>query len=223
MKNLTLKFIIIFLGCSISTNIYAQKSVKRYSIKSGKIIYTSKISSNILGCKSEGKGKEIVHFKNWGRWEVIEEKSIQKMNINVFGVKKTEEEKTHTKEILKDNISYSVDYLNKEISEHKDMLLSSLAENGKNMTAEEFGRQTLESMGGKVVGKENIKGYQCEVWEMPIGKQWIYKGIVLKVESKKMGVTMIKEAISVEFNCHVSNSVFNLPDFPRTKEEQIFE
>lgn len=223
MRNLVINVIILFVGCAISSNIYAQKSVKRYSIKSGKIIYTTKISSKVLGCKSEGKGSETIHFKNWGRWEVIEEKSTQKMNINVFGVKKTEIENIHTKDILQDNISYSVDYINKEITKHKDPILTSLSENGKNKSAEELGKEILESMGGKIIGKENIQGYECEVWEMPIGKQWIYKGIVLKIESKKMGVIMIKEAIKVEFNCSVSDKVFVLPNFPTINEETLFE
>ena len=69
-------------------------------------------------------------------------------------------------------------------------------------------------MGGKKIGNETIQGYDCEVWEMPQVKLWLYKGIALKSQANVMGITNTMEATSIQLDVSVSNEDLKLPAFP---------
>ena len=85
--------------------------------------------------------------------------------------------------------------------------------------AGEVGESMLESMGGEKVGTEKFLGYNCDVWDISGGKQWLYEGLMLKLEMTMLGITTITEATSAKFDINVADKFFNLPDFPIQKEE----
>lgn len=45
--------------------------------------------------------------------------------------------------------------------------------------AGETGESILKSMGGGI-GSDKLLGYNCDVWELSGGKQWILKSVMLK-------------------------------------------
>jgi hypothetical protein len=69
-------------------------------------------------------------------------------------------------------------------------------------------------MGGEKIGTEKILNYNCEVWKIPGGKQWMYKGLPLKLEMTVMGTTSTLMVTSAKFNTSVPDKYFELPDYP---------
>ncbi|HFS67652.1 MAG TPA: hypothetical protein ENK67_05510 [Flavobacteriia bacterium] len=200
---------------NLATNIDQNTSpkLKRYSLKSGIVKYKSKINGKVMGSTITGNGTEEVYFKDWGAKELKKSDEKKVTHINIFGQKKTEVSETHTIDKLDNGKSYNVDLKNKVIYVQKDPALAMVKTFG-NGDVEASGKKMLESMGGKQVGKEKILGYNCDVWEIPGGKQWIYKGIPLKLQMTVMGVTTTKEATDAKFNVDVPEKYFNLPDYP---------
>lgn len=189
-----------------------QNELKRYDVKSAVVHYRSKVSGIVMGSTISGSGTESLYFKDWGAVELVEEESTQTNEVNVFGTKKIETVDIHTINKMNNGENYHVDF------DRKSITLTRIADTDlmqqTNTNATEVGKNMLESMGGKKVGDEKILGYACEIWEILGAKQWMHKGVVLKLEATIMGITTIKEATSAEFNISIADKYFNLPDFP---------
>ena len=175
---------------------------KRYEVKSGVIDYTISGSGEMMGIKTQMSGTNKVIFKEWGNIELHH-------NTSKSVVMGREE---HTKDTTKieNGKVYVVDYDQKIIVEYETSKLmhtqyKDLAKSSKEM---------LNEMGGKKVGEESILGYECEVWEMPQIKLWLYKGIALKSEANIMGITNTMEATNVQLDVSISDDQLKLPDFP---------
>ncbi len=172
----------------------AQK-IKRYEIESGIIEY--KTSTGHGSAVSEGT--KTIAFTDFGARESIQEdynegdKSVHKFSL------------------FNNGMVYLVDYDDEKIYQKTDPLAMMHKEFGADMG--NTGKEMLKAMGGKKIGNEKFLGYDCELWQIPGGKQWIYKGVLLKSEIKVMGVTTIEEAVSAKFNIPVNEELFNLPDF----------
>jgi hypothetical protein len=166
-----------------------------------------------MGSTIDGSGTEDLYFKNWGDLELKKTDEKKTTHINIFGQKKTEVDEAHTINKLDNGKSYTVDMKNKIIYVQRDPAMEMMKTFGKG-DVEKTGEKMLESMGGKKVGQEKILGYTCDVWEIPGGKQWIYKGIPLKLQMTVMGITTTNEATSAEFNKSVPDKYFKLPDYP---------
>jgi hypothetical protein len=231
MKKITISFFalasILFLACSNSSGNDTQtanskktneKTLKRYGVKSGIVKYKLTINGKIMGGEVSGSGTKELYFKNWGAKELVKEDSKQVTKINIFGQKKTDVSETHNIDKLDNGKSYSVDTKNKVIYVKDDPAME-MVKMFNNGDAEEVGKQLLESMGGKQIGKEKYKGYMCEVWEIPGGKQWIYKGVPLKLEMNLMGVHTIQEATEAKFDINVPEKYFELPNYPLQEME----
>ena len=190
-----------------------EPTLKRYSLKSGIVHYKTKINGKVMGSVIDGSGTEDLYFKNWGAIELKKTDEKKTTHINIFGQKKTEVDETHTINKLDNGKSYTVDMKNKIIYVQRDPAMEMMKTFG-NGDVEKTGEKMLESMGGKKVGKEKILGYTCDVWEIPGGKQWIYKGIPLKLQMTVMGITTTNEATSAAFNKSVPDKYFKLPDYP---------
>ena len=135
-----------------------------------------------------------------------------------MGQKKTDVTEKHSINKLDNGKSYHVDIKNKLIYLRRDPAMEMMkAFNDGDVV--DPGKKMLESIGGKIVGKEKIKGYTCDVWQIPGGKQWIYKGLPLKLTMTMMGITTTTEITSAKFNINVSDSYFKLPNYPIKKEE----
>ncbi|MDV7186664.1 hypothetical protein R3X25_05170 [Lutibacter sp. TH_r2] len=206
---------------SINTN-QQDPILKRYNVKSGIIKYKLTVSGGTMGSVVVGDGTENVYFKDWGKLEFMEEKSTTTTTINIFGQKKVEKANVHKISKLDNGEVYNVDFDKKQILLRRDMgmeVTKAFASGDANKT----GMEMLESMGGKKIGNENFLGYNCEVWSILGGKQWMYKGAVLKLEINVMGILTVKEATSAKFDVNVPDSSFNLPDFPIVKEEGFLD
>jgi len=210
----TILFFFSFLFITISYNSYSQETkLKRYELKSAIVSYETVISGGLLGSTVTGQGTEHLYFKNWGDVELKETQSSQTTKTNIFGIKKTEVSETHTMAKLDNGKSYHVNFKNETILLRRDPameLTKAFADGDVNKT----GKEMLEGMGGKIVGQESILGYTCDIWDGLGGRQWIYKGLPLKIEVSMMGITTTTVATKAKFNINVSDKYFQLPDFP---------
>jgi hypothetical protein len=193
-----------------------QNTLKRYAVKSGIVKYKITTNGKVFGSTIKGSGTESLYFKNWGAVELLEEESTKTTHSKIFGKEKTETTSTHTMSKLDNGKSYHVDFDNATVYLRRDPAMEFMKQTDTD--AGDAGKKMLEAMGGKMTGKESFLGYTCEIWDVMGAKQWIYKGVTLKIETAIMGITTIKEAISAKFNSTVSASYFQLPEFPIVKE-----
>lgn len=193
-----------------------QKKLKRYEVKSGIVKYKITINGKVMGSTVTGSGTESLFFKNWGAIELVESNSTKTTKMHFLGKEKINSQNTHTISKLENGKSYSVDFKNATIYLQRDPMMELMK--NTNTDAGNSGKKMLKAMGGNKVGEESFLGYPCEIWDASGIKQWIYKGVTLKIESKTMGITTIKEAIQAKFNIPVSDSDFKLPNFPIIKE-----
>lgn len=215
MKKLSIILSIAIVLFSCNSN--SQNQLKRYNVKSGIVEYTTTISGKMMGSTITGNGTENLYFKNWGALELREQKSSQTTHVKFFGKEKTETTSSHTINKLDNGQSYSVDFNNKKITVGSDPAMELFKETNTN--ASDGAKNLLESLGGEKIGDETYKGYICEVWTIMGGKQWIYKGVMLKMEMNTLGIKTITEATNVRFDVSVAETSFNLPDFPIEKTE----
>ena len=231
MKKISLILVIatLLLSCNSSesqnfetASVISKKEndqLKRYNVESGIIIYQTTINGNVMGSVISGTGTEKTYFKDWGGIELIEEESTQTTTMKMFGQNNVETTNTHTIAKLDNGESYHVDFKKEEIYVRRDMAMDLTKMFQPNQDAGAVGKSMAEGMGGKIVGNESFLGYDCEIMELAGSKQWIYKGVTLKMEMTVMGVTTIKEATSAKFDINVADRYFELPDFPIIKEE----
>ncbi len=191
----------------------SETTLKRYDLKSGIVKYKTNISGKVMGSTIKGSGTEELYFKNWGAVELKKRDEKKVTHINIFGQKKTEVDEEHTINKLDNGKSYNVDVKNKVIYVTRDPAME-MMKTFNNGNVVNPGEEMLKSMGGKKVGTEKILGYNCEVWEIPGGKQWIYKGLPLKLQMTVMGITTTNEATQAKFNTSVPDKYFKLPDYP---------
>jgi len=188
-------------------------TLKRYHVKSGIVKYKTRIKGKVMGSTIEGSGTQELYFKNWGDTELKKTEEKKVTHINIFGQKKTEVENTKTIDKLDNGKSYTVDEKNKVIYVRQDPAMNMM----KNMKQEDVsaaGESMLKSLGGKKIGTGKILGYTCDIWKIPGGKQWIYKGVPLKLEMTLMGITTTNEAVEAKFNVSVPDKYFDLPNYP---------
>lgn len=217
---------ILFLALLIALTSYtvsAQNKLKRYDVKSGIIKYTTTISGKVLGSTVDGSGTSSLYFKDYGAIELNEEESSQTTSMKFFGKKSTETENSHSMAKLDNGKSYFVDFENKKIIGGRDAGMELTKAFYPNADAGEAGKDMAESIGGKKVGTESFMGHTCEIWEIAGGRQWNYKGVMLKMELTLLGITTIKKATSAKFDIPVGSEYFKLPDFPIEYEEGFMD
>lgn len=194
-----------------------QNQLKRYDLKSGIVEYVTTISGGVMGGKVVGDGNEYLYFKDFGAVEMREEKTVSTTIVKFFGQEKTETSHTHTMSKLDNGESYQVDLIKKTTYASRSQAMELFKQT--NTDAGDAGRNMLESMGGKLLGTETYQGYSCEIWELMGGKQWIYKGVMLKMDMTAMGIRTLKEATHIAFDIEVPEQKFELPDFPVQKTD----
>ncbi len=215
MKKISIIFslAIVLVSCSGTT----QNTLKRYEVKSGIVEYTTTISGKVLGSKVSGSGTENLFFKNWGAIELKEEQSTQTTTTKMFGKTSTDKTSTHVINKLDNGESYLADFDKKIIYANRDLMMDMFKQTNTN--AGNTGKNMLESVGGKKIGTESFLGYDCDVWDINGAKQWMYKGVILKLDITVFGIKTVTEATSAKFDISVADSNFELPDFPIQKEE----
>lgn len=201
---------LLFISCGKSeTEKVVDSKYKRYDVESGIVKYKTTIKGKVMGSVISGEGESSLFFKNWGALELKEEESTQTTEINLFGNKKKEVDKNHSITKMENGMVYTVDFKNEKINKMENIGMEMM----KSVDINEAGKQMLETMGGKEIGKEKFKGYECEVWDLNGAKQYFYKGIPLRSEINMLGIITITEATSVKFDTNVSDSKFKLPDY----------
>lgn len=212
MRNLSILFSLLFAMSGCSGN--AQNKLKRYDIKSGIVEYATTTSGKVMGSTIDGSGTDRLFFKDWGAIELKESMLSQTTTMKFLGNASTETEETHTMVKLDNGETWSVDFNKKQIYASRDMAMDMIMANQPDADAGKVGESMLVSMGGKKTGTEKVLGYTCDVWEIMGGKQWIHKGLMLKMEITVMGITTKTEATSVKLDVSVPDANFDLPDFP---------
>lgn len=193
------KLLIIALAI-IGLNIQAQEA-KTYAVKSGYIKYQ-------LGGST--KGTKELWWDDYGRKTCETEKSTT--TTKMFGIKNTEE-KHSTTVIIKDKF-WVADYIDNLGSKGTVPMYNEGQEIVGQMTEkeqEEFADEVLAGMGGKKIGTESLKGYQCDVIKLMGIKLWIYKGLILKSEGKILGIETNEMFVEFNPNSNVVASKFNPP------------
>ena len=177
---------------------------KRFPIKSGHIEY------ELSGSTS---GKKTVYFDEYG--DLYYELSEQTTSVT-WG-KDTVTDETRSLTIRDRNYSYSIDLKestgtrikNEEIDGMQNAFTSGMSQ--KDM--ESMGKEMLEQMGGRIVGKESFLGKECEIVELMGSKVWLYeKTLPLRSEMSIMGMENLEVATLFEENVSVPDSRFSVPE-----------
>ncbi|MCC7302176.1 MAG: hypothetical protein IT233_05995 [Bacteroidia bacterium] len=168
---------------------------KRYGLKSGMVEY--EFSGNY-------KGKETLYFEDWG-WE---EMKVNESEMSIMGIT----QKMHSFSMIDEEWIYNYDNISKQGTRMKNNLLDELTEEQRKDLAE-VGMKMMKQMGGEKVGKEDVLGKECEVWEIKnLGsKVWVWNNIVLKTTMKMAGVEYASTAVKIEENADVSDNI-RFPD-----------
>lgn len=177
------------------TWIEAEEKIRPFQIQSGSITYEIIGGAQLTPeTNLTIKGTSQLHFKNWGNIKIEEDGGIlftrgaikHKQNVRKF-VKQT-----------KDNI-VTVDYKKEQLTERK-------------RASDKKMNQEIEGL--VKIGKSEVAGIECDVWEGVGVSKCIYKGIVLKLESQVYNASYVKQAIKIVFNKSHSHEAFTLPDYP---------
>ncbi len=187
--------------------------MKRYDIRSGKILYEIRGSGNVMGMvQTKTKGKKRVIFDQYGAKEITEVAKITRRTTN--GISKIE--KLHTMHYINGGVFYTVDFKHKKIVRMQNPALGASAMFGNRKNMAQNGQAMLQKMGGKMIGKDTVLGYSCDVWDLMGVQQCIYKGIVLRIVSDIMGVKNSEVATKIQWNIPLKSSDFRLPKYPIT-------
>mgnify|MGYP006935312574 CR=1 FL=1 len=217
MKKISILFSLAIILVSCSGN--SQNTLKRYEVKSGIVKYTTTITGKVMGSKISGSGTENLYFKNWGAIELKEEQSSQTTTTKFFGKEKIETTSTHVMKKIDNGESYLADFDKKTIYATRDLGMDMMKQSNTNAAG--AGKNMLESMGGKIVGNESVLGYNCDIWDISGAKQWMYKGVVLKLDMTVLGIRTLTEATSAKLDVSVADTNFELPDFPVQEQESF--
>jgi len=181
---------------------------KRYGVKSGVIKYKITLSGNVMENEVSGAGFENYYFDNWGIKSLKEEEITKTTKAIFFNKVKEEKIKIHKLQKIEGDTIFKVDFYTKKIYKLFN----------KNIEVTSCSNQILNNLGGEKLGTEIYKGYDCEIWNINGTKQWLYKGIPLKIEHTLIGVKTIKEAVIADFNVIIVNNQFELPNYPIIKK-----
>lgn len=92
----------------------------------------------------------------------------------------------------------------------RNAILESMLEDPQ-FDPQEYAKQTMESLGFVLKGKEEVQGKNCEVWEGMASTIWVWKGIGIKTEVKLLGQKTTWTATKIETNVKVPQEKFKVP------------
>ncbi len=190
--------------------------LKRYDLKTGIVKYSKTTEGGLLGTTISGSGVQSLYFVDWGAVEMQEDEFSQITETSILGMKNSDKTEIHTMALLDNGEVHSVDFDNKVIHVRRDMAMDYMTQTDTH--AGHAGKDMLEAMGGEKTGTEDYLGYKCELWTIPGGKQLIYKGVVLFLDMKVMGIRTILEATTAQFDISVPDKYFELPDYKVLKQ-----
>ena len=168
--------------------------------------------SVIIEYKIEGKtnGTKTVYIEDYGYKEATYSKTATKM----LGMK-TEE---NTVDIIIGEKFYNIDLKTGQAHAAVSPIADYLATQGDDW--EEVGRNILEQLGYEKIGNESVNGKNCEVWE-GMNKVWIWKGLLLKSETKMMGMRFTEISTDIKVNASIPADKFEIPDDIEVEENEM--
>ena len=186
-------------------------TTKRYGIQHAKIRYEIRGGGDIMGMvKTKIKGKKRVIFDHYGTKEITEVAKVTQTTTNG----KSKMEKVHTMTYINGGTLYRVDFKHKRIIRMKNAGMAAATLFGGAKNRAKNGKAMMQKMGGKMIGKDKVLGYTCEVWDLMGVQQCIYKGVVLRIVSDIMGMKNSEVATQIDFSPTLNPNSFKLPDFP---------
>ncbi len=204
------KIIVVIVASSLLLTA-GSDMLKRYKVRSAKILYEIKGSGDVMGMvQTQTKGKKRLIFSDYGAKEITELVKVTKTTTNG----KSKVEKLHTLQYMNGAILYSVDFKQKKIIRMKNPALAMGALFGGGKSMAQTGEAMMRKMGGKKIGTDKVLGYSCDVWDLMGVKQCIYQGIPLRVVSDLMGMKSTEVAVKASFNLSLGAKDLKLPDYP---------
>jgi len=195
------KLLTIILSLFMVLQLQAQNEAKRFTVKSGKIVYN--LTGNTTGTKT-------VFFDDFGDKYYEHVKSVSETRI--FGsVNRSEMDKIT---IYNKSRFWTIDNLDKKNYEGELPFYSFNKAVFSDMTEAEqkqFADDMLKSFGGQREGTEKILNRTCEKISVMGSFSWIYKGIVLKSETNVMGVVANETATTFTEDISIPDSKFAAP------------
>jgi len=191
------RVILVFFTFLHTSFLLAEDLIHYYDTEQGFIEYqilggaqlTNETNLNI-------QGSSTLRFKSWGK---IRQEEDSGTVVTTGAINFTQEVRRIEKHI--DGKVITVDYDNEQLFERKSRdKISSLAK---------------ETEGLRQVGQEVVAGVLCKIWIGPSVKKCLYRGIVLKQESRVLGVSYLKEATNAVFDKNVTSTQCILPSFPK--------
>ncbi len=166
---------ILFMGLIITTGITAQDFIK-YPIKSGSVNYTM----NMMGVDNN----MVVYFTGNGGVQCTD------VQMEMFG------QKIHSRSIVKGKTAFNLDMTEKTYT------VEELSEEQIKKMSNYFSDKDATMEGVTKLGEEVLLGKNCQIYSMNKDgadmKLWIWEGLMLKMETVAMGMTvnMVASAIS---------------------------
>ncbi len=187
------------------------KEFRRYSMKSGVVKY------EISGMQN---GTAELFFDDFGMREATYENAV----IEMYGIK----QESKSINYLQGYWQYNIDQISNSATKTKNTILESIVENSEDGDLVVIGQEMFISMGGKLIGEEDVIGKPCEIWELKsMGtKVWVWENVPLKTETNMMGISILRIATSVEKNADVQASKLEIPsdiEFQEIDLEEIQE
>ncbi len=205
--------IILALATLLAIATTLQAEAKRYEVKSGIVEYKIEGGGSLFGFSTKTQGNAKLYFKEWGNTEL---KEINEKNV-AMGQTTT----SHNIMKIDHGTVYNVNEEDKVIIKSDIAMLKQMDKEGKNISS--MGKDMMKQMGGKKIGSEKVLGYLCEIWEIMGSKIWIYKGVVLKIETNMMGIKHLEVATKAKFGVKIPDEKFKLPNYPVKTLNQMME
>jgi hypothetical protein len=165
--------LLLIIGLFLNIGLSAQQSIN-YPIKSGSVAYTMSMmgTDNLM----------TLYFEDNGN------KNCMDMQMEMFGMK------MHNRTIIKDKKSYVLDMTKKTYTEN-DVTDADLKKSFY-MSDEDMTKEGITKL-----GEEEILGKNCQIYTATDNgaevKFWVWKGMMLKMESSSQGMTVSIVATSI--------------------------
>lgn len=183
-------FLLIVVFSTVLNSAFCQRDdPKPYGLKSGIIDYR-------FSGTQEGVG--TLYFDDHGL----------KANMYLDIVEGDKHKKGYTLTLNKDQYIYDPDQSG-EGFKMKNPFFSNLDEE---RDTETFLKKFYGNMGLEKTGKIIFLDRECDLWKGNEGEAFIWKGILLKLDSYIYGNVIHQEATSIQINIQIDPSLFNIPE-----------
>lgn len=180
---------IVVLSSGLNSAYCQRDDPKPYGLKSGIIDY------NFSGTQ-EGVG--TLYFDDYGL----------KANMYLDIIERDKHKKVNTLTLKEDQYIYDLEQ-SVEGFKMKNPFFGNLK---KECDTETFLKKFYGNMGLEKTGKIIFLDRECDLWKGNEGEAYIWKGILLKLDSDMYGDEIHQEATSIQTNIQIDPSLFNIPE-----------